>query len=121
MCPPGAMWVAYWSSSVGHVPTLARQALEQVPGAPGVYCDLKQVVIHIVYLHTNGYWVKAPWLCDAHYHWMQALKSATEEYARVVDIVSRYAIFRQGVAFSCKRQVRRRNFGTSWIRNGSGS
>jgi DNA mismatch repair ATPase MutL len=35
----------------------------------------------------------------------QALKSATEEYARIVDIVSRYAVYKTGVAFSCKRHV----------------
>ena len=36
---------------------------------------------------------------------MKALKSATEEYNQVLDITSRYALYRSGVAFSCKRQV----------------
>jgi hypothetical protein len=36
----------------------------------------------------------------------QALRSATEEYSLVLDITSRYALYRSGVAFSCKRQVR---------------
>ena len=35
----------------------------------------------------------------------QALKSASEEYSHILDIASRYAVYRAGVALSCKRQV----------------
>ena len=35
----------------------------------------------------------------------QALKSSSDEFARILDIVSRYAVYKAGVAFSCKRQV----------------
>lgn len=33
----------------------------------------------------------------------KALKSAAEEYARILDVVSKYAIYRAGVALVCKR------------------
>lgn len=36
---------------------------------------------------------------------MQALGSASDEYARILDLVGRYAIARPDVAFSCKKQV----------------
>ena len=36
---------------------------------------------------------------------VQALKSSSDEFARILDIVSRYAVYKAGVAFSCKRQV----------------
>ena len=36
---------------------------------------------------------------------VQAMKSAGEEYSRIMDIVGRYAILHPGVAFTCKRQV----------------
>ena len=38
-------------------------------------------------------------------HSPQALKGAAEEYSRILDVMSRYAIFKAGVAFSCKRHV----------------
>lgn len=37
---------------------------------------------------------------------LQALKSAAEEYGRILDILSRYAVYHPTVGFSCKRQVR---------------
>ena len=36
---------------------------------------------------------------------MQALKSSSDEFSRILDIVGRYAVYKAGVAFSCKRQV----------------
>ena len=36
---------------------------------------------------------------------VQALGSASDEYARILDLVGRYAIARPDVAFSCKKQV----------------
>lgn len=36
---------------------------------------------------------------------MQALGSASDEYARILDLVGRYAIARPDVGFSCKKQV----------------
>jgi hypothetical protein len=41
---------------------------------------------------------------------VQALKSAAEEYSRVLDVVSRYAAYKTGVGFSCKKQV-----GCGWV------
>jgi len=35
----------------------------------------------------------------------QALKSSSDEFSRILDIVGRYAVYKAGVAFSCKRQV----------------
>lgn len=37
---------------------------------------------------------------------VQALGSGAEEYARILDLVGRYAISRPDVGFSCKKQVR---------------
>jgi len=34
----------------------------------------------------------------------KVLKSATEEYNRILDVVSRYAVFQPGVGITCKRQ-----------------
>lgn len=36
---------------------------------------------------------------------MQTLGSGAEEYARILDLVARYAISRPDVGFSCKKQV----------------
>ena len=36
----------------------------------------------------------------------QALKAGAEEYSRILDLLGRYAVFKEGVAFSCKKQVR---------------
>ncbi|KAG1661970.1 hypothetical protein FOA52_007142, partial [Chlamydomonas sp. UWO 241] len=33
----------------------------------------------------------------------RALKSATEEYARILEVMQRYAIYKSGLAFTCKR------------------
>ena len=41
---------------------------------------------------------------------MQALKASSEEFSRILDIMGRYAAYKAGVAFSCKRQVN----GASW-------
>ncbi len=35
----------------------------------------------------------------------KALKGAAEEYALILDTTTRYAVYRTGTAFSCKRQV----------------
>lgn len=37
---------------------------------------------------------------------LQALKSPAEEYGRILDILSRYAVYHPTVGFSSKRQVR---------------
>eukprot|EP00191_Tetraselmis_sp_GSL018_P014134 CAMPEP_0177588888 /NCGR_PEP_ID=MMETSP0419_2-20121207/6483_1 /TAXON_ID=582737 /ORGANISM="Tetraselmis sp., Strain GSL018" /LENGTH=405 /DNA_ID=CAMNT_0019079151 /DNA_START=323 /DNA_END=1537 /DNA_ORIENTATION=- len=34
----------------------------------------------------------------------KVLRSAAEEYSRILDVVSRYAVFQPGVGFTCKRQ-----------------
>ncbi len=34
----------------------------------------------------------------------QALKSGTEEYSAILDVVGRYAVYKAGVAMTCKRQ-----------------
>ena len=34
----------------------------------------------------------------------KALRPPAEEYAKLLDVVSRYAVFKEGVAFSCRRQ-----------------
>ena len=34
----------------------------------------------------------------------KALKSANEEYSRIMDVVTKYAVFKQHVGFSCRRQ-----------------
>ena len=36
----------------------------------------------------------------------QALKSSTEEYNRILDVLYKYAVFKAGTGFMCKRQVR---------------
>ena len=36
---------------------------------------------------------------------LQALKAGAEEYGRILELLGRYAIFKEGVAFSCKKQV----------------
>lgn len=36
---------------------------------------------------------------------MQALKASSEEFSRILDIMGRYAAYKAGIAFSCKRQV----------------
>lgn len=36
---------------------------------------------------------------------LQALRPAPEEYAQVLDVVSKYAVYKAGVAFTCRRQV----------------
>ena len=33
----------------------------------------------------------------------QALSGVSEEYGRLMDVVARYAILKEGVAFTCKR------------------
>ena len=33
----------------------------------------------------------------------RAFRSASEEYAKILDVVGRYAVHRKGVAFSCKK------------------
>ena len=33
------------------------------------------------------------------------MKAASEEYARILDVIGRYAVYRAGVGFSCKKQV----------------
>ena len=35
---------------------------------------------------------------------LQALKSASEEYSHILDVVGRYAVYKAGVALTCKRQ-----------------
>jgi hypothetical protein len=35
----------------------------------------------------------------------QALRPAPEEYAAVLDVVAKYAVYKAGVAFTCKRQA----------------
>ena len=36
---------------------------------------------------------------------LQALKASGEEYGRILELLGRYAVFKSGVAFSCKKQV----------------
>ena len=36
----------------------------------------------------------------------QALKAPSDEYARVLDMVGRYAVFKAGTGFSVKKQAR---------------
>lgn len=36
----------------------------------------------------------------------QALKGPSDEYARVLDMVGRYAVFKAGTGFSVKKQAR---------------
>ena len=35
----------------------------------------------------------------------QALKASAEEYGRILELVGRYAVYKENVAFSCKKQV----------------
>lgn len=40
-----------------------------------------------------------------HMSFTQALKASSEEFARILDIMGKYAAYKAGVALSCKRQV----------------
>ena len=47
------------------------------------------------------------WGCtQAKQYTLQALSHVSEEYGRLLDVVARYAILKEGVAFTCRRQVR---------------
>ena len=48
----------------------------------------------------------APCAEQRHTTCSQALKSGSEEYGRILELLGRYAMFKSGVAFSCKKQVR---------------
>ena len=57
--------------------------------------------------HLQGVFVRNTDGCNAMIlaQCMQALKSSNDEFSRILDIVGRYAVYKAGVAFSCKRQV----------------